>query len=294
MNATIDLDLLSVFVEVASSASFSKAARALGTTTATVSRSIGKLERELGSELLHRSTRHVSLSTAGAALFERAAPHVRALRYVARELPERQEEPAGLLKITTLSDLGVTILGELIARFMLRYPKVSVQAELSSRRVDIIAEGYDAALRGSAGQERDSSLTVRRLIKQTHVNVYASPGYVARRGSPRSLGSPEHDWLVAEPLRSVVPLPKKVAPRLSANEFSFLREAARAGAGLVLMPALMAEPLLQTGELVRVLPHWTLSVGGLIMLYPSAGTPPRKVTAFRDFLVASLKSAGLD
>jgi DNA-binding transcriptional LysR family regulator len=293
MNATIPLDLLSVFVEVASCASFSKAARALGTTTATVSRSIGKLEQELGSELLHRSTRRVSLSTAGAALFERAAPHVRALRYAARELPERQEEPAGLLRVTTLSDLGTTMLGELVARFTLRYPKVFVQMELSSRRVDIIAEGFDIALRGSAGQERDTSLTVRRLVKHTHINAYASPGYVARRGSPRVLGSADHDWLLADPLRRVVALPKNVTARVSANEFLFLREAARAGAGLALLPAFMAEPLLATGELMRVLPQWTLSVGSLIMLYPSGGAPPRKVTAFRDFLLDAFKSAGL-
>lgn len=293
MNATIDLNLLSVFVEVASHASFSKAARALGTTTATVSRTIGRLEEELGSELLHRSTRQVSLSTAGAALFERAAPHVRALRSAARELPERQEEPAGLLKITTLSDLGITLLGELIARFTLRYPKISVQVELSSRRVDLIAEGFDVALRGSAGRERDSSLTVRRLVKHTHVNGYASPSYVARRGSPRALGSPEHDWLIAEPLRRVVALPKNVQPRVSASEFSLLREAARAGGGVALMPAVMAEPLLQTGELVRVLPQWSISVGSLIMLYPSGGSPPRKVTAFRDFLLTAFKGAGL-
>jgi DNA-binding transcriptional LysR family regulator len=293
MNATIPLDLLSVFVEVASCASFSKAARALGTTTATVSRSIGKLELELGSELLHRSTRRVSLSTAGAALFERAAPHVRALRYAARELPERQEEPAGLLRVTTLSDLGTTMLGELVARFTLRYPKVFVQMELSSRRVDIIAEGFDIALRGSAGQERDTSLTVRRLVKHTHINAYASPGYVARRGSPRVLGSADHDWLLADPLRRVVALPKNVTARVSANEFLFLREAARAGAGLALLPAFMAEPLLATGELMRVLPQWTLSVGSLIMLYPSGGAPPRKVTAFRDFLLDAFKSAGL-
>jgi DNA-binding transcriptional LysR family regulator len=293
MSATIPLDLLSVFVEVASCASFSKAARALGTTTATVSRSIGKLEQELGSELLHRSTRRVSLSTAGAALFERAAPHVRALRYAARELPERQEEPAGLLRVTTLSDLGTTMLGELVARFTLRYPKVFVQMELSSRRVDIIAEGFDIALRGSAGQERDTSLTVRRLVKHTHINAYASPGYVARRGSPRVLGSADHDWLLADPLRRVVALPKNVTARVSANEFLFLREAARAGAGLALLPAFMAEPLLATGELMRVLPQWTLSVGSLIMLYPSGGAPPRKVTAFRDFLLDAFKSAGL-
>src|SRR5688572_20374698 len=293
MNATIPLDLLSVFVEVASCASFSKAARALGTTTATVSRSIGKLELELGSELLHRSTRRVSLSTAGAALFERAAPHVRALRYAARELPERQEEPAGLLRVTTLSDLGTTMLGELVARFTLRYPKVFVQMELSSRRVDIIAEGFDIALRGSAGQERDTSLTVRRLVKHTHINAYASPGYVARRGSPRVLGSADHDWLLADPLRRVVALPKNVTARVSANEFLFLREAARAGAGLALLPAFMAEPLLATGELMRVLPQWTLSVGSLIMLYPAGGAPPRKVTAFRDFLLDAFKSAGL-
>src|SRR5438128_7429572 len=105
MDATIDLALVSTFVAVGEAASFSLAARKLGVTTATVSRSIAKLEELVGARLVQRTTRHVSLSTAGEALFERAASHVRAVQAALGDLPERQEEPAGTLRLTAPYDL---------------------------------------------------------------------------------------------------------------------------------------------------------------------------------------------
>src|SRR5689334_9766773 len=142
MAATIDLALLATFVEVADASSFSGAARLLSTTTATVSRTIAKLEEAVGSRLFHRTTRRVSLTTAGKALHERTAAHVRALGHATRELPERQTEPAGELKLTAPYDLGATFLGGVIARFVALYPKVQVHAELGSRSVDLAAEGF--------------------------------------------------------------------------------------------------------------------------------------------------------
>src|SRR4051812_33576535 len=100
MPATIDLALLATFIEVADAASFSAAARTLQTTTATVSRSIARLEEGVGSRLFHRTTRRVSLPTAGKALYERPAAHVRALAHATKEAPEHQSEPAGTLKLT--------------------------------------------------------------------------------------------------------------------------------------------------------------------------------------------------
>ena len=278
-----------MFVEVAEASSFSKAAHKLGTTPSTISRGIARLEQSLGAVLILRTTRSVSLSTAGAALYERTAPHVRALRRAAIELPERQEDPAGLLRITAPYDLGATLLGDLVARFVARYPKVRIDADLANRTQDIVGEGYDLALRGDAGLRRDSNLTMRRIVARAWLRFYASPSYVARRGAPKVVGSPDHEWLIAGPLARLAGLPRDLEPRISANDFLFLREAARAGAGVAMLPAFMAGPQIAAGELVRVLESVRVNAGGLAVVYSSSRTPTRKVTAFRDFLVATLK-----
>src|SRR3954470_10686931 len=122
MDVTMNASLVATFVEVADAASFSGAARILGTTTATVSRSVAKLEASVGSRLFHRTTRRVSLTTAGTALYERTAVHLRALTHAARDLPEHQIEPAGTLKLTAPYDLGATFLGSVIARFIALHP----------------------------------------------------------------------------------------------------------------------------------------------------------------------------
>src|SRR5262245_31868470 len=117
MNETVALDLLQAFVAVAETSSFSAAAERLGTSKATVSRAIAKLEEGVGAELVHRTTRQVALSTAGTALYERAAPHLAALQKSVCTLPELEEAPSGELKITAAIDIGATLLPEVVARF---------------------------------------------------------------------------------------------------------------------------------------------------------------------------------
>lgn len=285
MPVTIDVALLANFVEVADAASFSAAARALGTTTATVSRSIAKLEEVVGSRLFHRTTRRVSLTTAGTALYERTATHLRALANATKELPEHQSEPAGTLKLTAPYDLGATFLGSVIARFIALYPKVQVQAEFSSHLVDLAAEGFDVAIRGGSSKHKDTSLTVRRLVPRGELSLYAAPGYLARRGSPRELASPDHDWLVAGPLRHFFDSPKTFTPRIVANDFLFLGAVAASGGGIATLPAFIAQPYVASGDLVRVFPAVRLNVGGFVLLYSSTRPLARKVAAFRDFLV---------
>jgi DNA-binding transcriptional LysR family regulator len=289
MAVTIDAALLAHFVEVADAASFSGAARTLGTTTATVSRSIAKLESSVGSRLFHRTTRRVSLTTAGMVLYERTAAHVRALAHATKDLPEHQSEPAGTLKLTAPYDLGATFLGSVIARFIALYPKVQVQAEFSSRVVDLAAEGFDVALRGDSGKHKDTSLTARPLVQRGELSLYAAPSYLARRGSPRELASPDHDWLVAGPLRRAFDFPATLTPRIVANDFLFLRGVAASGGGIATLPSFIAQPYVASGDLVRVLPSVRVNVGGLVLLYSSTRPLARKVAAFRDFLVEVMK-----
>lgn len=277
--------MLECFVEVADAQSFSAAARALGTTTPTVSRSIAKLEEAIGSRLFHRTTRRVSLTTAGTALYERTAGHLRALTRASKELPEHQSEPAGILKLTAPYDLGATYLGSVIARFIALYPKVQVQAEFSSNVVDIAAEGFDVAIRGDSGKHKDTSLTARRLVPRGELCLFAAPSYLARRGSPRGLASSDHDWLIAGPLRRAFAFPATFTPRIVANDFLFLRGVAASGAGIATLPQFMAQPYVESGDLARVLPSLRVSVGGLVLLYSSIRPLARKVAAFRDFLV---------
>lgn len=280
-----------MFVVVAETLSFSESARRLGTATATVSRGISALEEAVGTELIHRTTRDVSLSTAGATLYERVAPHVRGLQAAVRGLPERQEDPAGSLRISAPYAFGATLLGPIVARFMALYPDVQVEADFTNRNVDIVAGGFDLAIRADVGAQRDSSLTVRRVVQHGWLHYYASPSYVTRRGSPRALGAAGHDWLVSNfALQRRLPdLPKSFKPRIVANDFLFLCNAARAHAGIAMLPAFIAGPHISTGELVRVLGTARLRAGGLVLLYPSSGQLARKVVAFRDLLVKSIK-----
>jgi len=281
----MDASLLVAFVEVADTTSFSGAARVLGTTTATVSRSIAKLEESVGSRLFHRTTRRVSLTTAGTALYERTAAHVRALTRAAKELPEHQSEPAGTLKLTAPYDLGATFLANVIARFMALHPKVQVHVELGSRTVDLAAEGFDVAIRADRGKHKDISLTARRLVPRGELSLYASPSYLAKRGSPRSVASPDHDWLVAGPLLRAFDFPATLTPRTVANDFLFLRGVAASGGGIATLPSFIAQPYVASGDLVRVLPALRATIGGLVMLYSSTRPLARKIAAFRDFLV---------
>jgi DNA-binding transcriptional LysR family regulator len=286
MNSTIDL--VSTLVAVGETSSFSVAAKRLGVTTGTVSRAIARLEAQVGAQLVHRTTRRVSLSTAGQALFERAVSHVRALETALTSLPERQQEPAGLLRLSAPTDMGVTLLPIVLSRYLTLYPQVRVECDLSSRRVDLVAEGFDLALRASNAREPDSNLVMRRVISG-EIRAYASPAYLARRGTPREIGEAGHDWIgFSDPKRRKL-LDMKGEFRVMGNDMLFFREATVAGIGIGFMPNFIGDPLVATGSLVTVLPRARLPSGSISLVYPAATQVPRKVTAFRDVLIATLR-----
>lgn len=293
---TIDLNLLSLFVAVAETASFSAAAHKLGVPKSSVSRGVSTLEEQMGVRLLHRTTRRVATSTAGAALYEKIAPELQSLKKLLGELPELETQPSGKLRVTASIDFGATVLAELVARFLARCPTVEIELHITNEIVDLVAEGYDVGLRISTRALRDSSLSARRL-GQVPLQLFASPQYLARRGTPRSLRELDgHDWILFRGMSklrlesgSEVASFKPVG-RLECDDMSFARAAARAGSGIGILPTFLAEADVAAGQLVRVLPRWNIRSGSVYFVCPSAKKIPRKVAAFRDFIVEALKS----
>lgn len=291
----LDFGPLPVFVAVAEASSFSAAAARLGLPRSSVSRTVAQLEAHLGVQLLHRTTRRVSLSTAGQALYEKAAPLLKQLQRSVGELPELGDEPRGALKVTTAVDFGVAVLAEVVTRYVARYPEVEVELHLSSRVVDLVAEGFDVALRIAMSPLKDSSLSARALGEMA-LQLYASPGYLARRGTPRTPRELEgHAWAIFRGRGPVIlegPQGKvSLSPsgRIVCDDMFFLREAVRSGAGVGLLPRFLAQPDLAAGALVPVLKGHTQQGGKLWFVTPGGRKPPPKVTALRELLVQALK-----
>lgn len=293
----MDLNLLAVFEAVARTSSFSAAAKELRLPKSSVSRGVARLEAELGVQLLIRTTRQVSITAAGTALYDRMAPLLRSMNAALGELPEREEEPSGTLRVTAPVDLGVTLLAEVVSRYTARYPAVSVDLHLTGRVVDLVAERFDVALRVGMKLE-DSSLVVRRVTPIV-LRVFASPLYLARRGTPRS--EPDlagHEWVVfrSGPQKLRLTGGREAAAgthgRIECDDLLFVRDAVRAGAGLGLLPEFLADPEVVAGTLVRVLPRFERQAGQLHVVTPAAKHVPRKVTAFRDLVVELLRAPG--
>ena len=291
----MDLNLLTLFEAVARTSSFSAAAKELGIPKSSASRGIARLEDEVRVQLLFRSTRHVSLSAAGTALYDRMTPLLRAVKAALGELPETEEAPSGTLKVTAPVDLGVLFLAEVVTRYTARYPAVSVEVHLTGRVVDLVAEGFDVALRVAA-RLADSSLIVRRAAPVLF-HLFASPLYLARRGTPRSEADlAEHDWIAFRggPQNLRVTGPREAAAgrpaRIVCDDLLFARDAVRSGAGIALLPTFVAEADVVAGRLVRILPRFERPAGNLHIVTPAAKHVPRKVTAFRDLVLEMLKA----
>lgn len=246
----------------------------------------------MGVRLLHRTTRTLRVTEQGADLLQRITPALVTLRDAVREVEASEHAPRGRLRVTTPTDIGISFLAELIGDFSRRYPEVSVDLSLTQRVVDLVAEGFDLAIR--AGELRDSSLVVRRL-GGTDAQLFAAPGYLERRGAPRALGDlNEHDLVLFRPVHGRTrwvlgsgarELTLDVRGRIGCDDFSFVRAAVVAGAGIGLAPRLICARDEADGRLVRVLPRFTGRLGSLHLVYPSARHIPAKVAVFRDFLL---------
>jgi DNA-binding transcriptional LysR family regulator len=288
------LDDLAIFVAVARAGSLSAASRKLGSPKSSVSRSLARLEESLRAKLVHRTTRRLTLSTAGTALFARAEPLVTALEAALEPVAEA-DVPSGLLRVTCTVDFAASVMAELVARFVARYPQVRVEVNSSNDIVDLIGSGYDLGIRFSvkAGL-RDSSLVARR-VGTLRTQLVAAPSYLARAGTPRSLPElRDHEWVMYKGTESVLFERSRGTKRLPAkgrvrgDDMSFVLAAARAGAGIALLPSFLADAEIAAGSLVPVLPKWKPGTGAIWIVHPPVRPLPARVSAFRDLVAEAL------
>lgn len=291
------LDDVVAFVEVARAGGFAAAGRTLRVPRSTLSRQLQRLEEALGVRLLERTTRAVRLTEAGDGYYHRCAHAIELIGAANRSARDAGALPRGSLKLSTPFDIARDVLASALPEFRRRYPDIELRLEITQRRVDVVREGYDLALRGGMPMQ-DSGLTVRKLAPSV-MRLYASPTYLAARGTPADPAAlAEHDligfasaeggpltWRLAGPNGEIA-----IEPRswVAANEFSFIRAAVIAGAGIGLLQAIAAFGE-KTGAIVPVLPEYAMHGGALWAVYPSARRVPPKVRVFVEFLIARLR-----
>ncbi len=301
MKATVvraTLDDIRAFVAVVEEGSFSAAARVLGVPKSSVSRRVAHLEQSLATKLLQRTTRKLRLTDAGQSYFERCRRAFEQLHDAEQTLEHLQAEPRGVLKVTAPASFGYVALSGLIEAYNRRYPDVMVVVDLSNRMVDLVAEGYDVAIR--AGPLVDSTMVARRVLADGFVLV-ASPDYLERRGRPATLAElAQHDCLLfrGEDVRTTWTLhgPAGVesvvaGARLVSNDLKFLAAAAERGAGITLLPLLTGRDGIASGKLERVLPQYSSEPGSISVVYPSATHLSPKTRAFVEMAVEYLQHA---
>ncbi len=290
-----DLEAWAVFAAVADRQSFSGAAESIGLSKATVSKVIARLEASLGQSLFHRTSRRLALTEAGRPLAEHARRMVAEARAAEEAARDAASSPSGTVRLAAPMSFGVANVAPLVAEFLCRNPAVDIDLHLSDARVDIVAEGFDVALR--IGDLADSSLRARRLCSiATH--IVAAPAYLAAAGEPRDAGELAHHRLlryanITGNWRFTGPGGAEVSIRpegpLIANSGDALVPALLAGLGIAPLPGFIVGPHLATGALVAILPGWTPPPVGLHLLTPPSPLRPQRVEALIAFLSERLR-----
>jgi DNA-binding transcriptional LysR family regulator len=292
------MDLLSsmqLFVKVVESQGFTNAARELALPKSTVSRQISALEARLGVRLLERTTRSLRPTEAGRAFYERCTRIVADVADAEDAVMRSQSEPQGTLRVSAPVSLGVRALGPMVGRWLARNPRVRLELSLSDRRVDLVDDGFDVAIR--VGVLEVSSLVARKLAPAPMV-LAASPAYFGRHGVPQRPDDLRvHSCLQYEYARTsgwrftddghdvIVP----VAGPLVANNGDLLRDAAVAGLGITMAPAFILAPELSAGRLVPALERHVPAGGGVFAVYPESRYLPAKVRSFVDGMAAEFE-----
>lgn len=297
---TIDPNDLLVFARVVESGSFSRAAERLDLPKSTVSRRIAALEAQIGERLLLRTTRRQNLTELGRELLEHATQVALEVEAATALRDHRQAAPSGRLRVSMPSDVANLVLGDMLAAFMALHPGISLELDLSPRRVDLLGEGFDAAIRIGALPD-DTLLAARRLAAFSN-GLYAAPGYLAERGEPASPQElSRHDavrlsdgngaampWTLTQGEQRWDGVPPGQA---TANSPELLIRLACAGAGIAAVPDFFARPFLHRGELRRVLPGWCLPSHPAWVVFPGRKLMPAKTRVFIDMLQAALGGA---
>jgi len=285
-------DLL-LFARVVDEGSFSRAAERLNLPKSTVSRRVAALEVQLGERLLLRTTRKLTVTDFGRAVLEHAHHVVEDVTAAASLAHNRQIEPSGRLRVSMPGDMANLMLAPLLAEFVLKYPAITLEVDLSARFVDLIGENFDVAIR--MGDLRDDATLAARPVAAFTGSLYAAPAYIARRGMPSEPEAlMEHDTLrILSRAGDAMPWVLKrgderwegIPPgRATTNSPELLMRMALQVAGITMVTDHFALPYLQRGELVEVLPDWHLPPVNAWAVFPGRRLMPARTRVFLDAL----------
>ncbi|AYH42146.1 LysR family transcriptional regulator [Azoarcus sp. DN11] len=287
----IDLNGLVIFAALAEAGGFTAAADRLGVAKAKVSTEISRLEAQLGISLVSRTTRRVALTEAGHTLYAECVPRLRGIEEALTQLGSPSAELSGTLRIGCTVDHAVQALGRVVAEFAALHPRLHIDLRTSDQVVDLVEEGLDVSFR--MGWLRDSSLRAVKLADFAQYLV-AAPDYLARAGLPQH---PEdlarHEWVAL----TLLPAPLtwtfantdgescsvRTRGHLRADSAAALRALLEGGAGISALDQFSAKTAIDSGRLVRVLPDWSPSGGGLYAVYAPGRHQPARVRQFVDF-----------
>jgi DNA-binding transcriptional LysR family regulator len=300
MSLLPDFEGLAMFAKVAEERSFAAAARALGVSVATVSRGVARLEERLGARLLNRTSRQLALTEFGRTIADSALKIYREAEEAEGAARAMSARPRGLVRLAVPMSFGLRWVAPLMPAFFREYPDVKIDLHLSDATVDLVGQGFDAALRIAVLP--DSSLVARKLCPVTQV-VVASPEYLQTRGTPQHPSDlANHPCLgYAYRARSDVwrftnaageeVVVKPEGPLRVTNSDALL-PTVLAGLAIAEFPDFIAFEHIRAGTLVPILPDWSLARGGLYFVTPSARTRPAKVEALSEFFVKHLSAPG--
>lgn len=287
-------DLL-LFARVVDEGSFSRAAERIGMPKSTLSRRVSALETQLGERLLLRTTRKLTVTDFGNSVLLHAQQVTSEVEATLALAQHRQVEPSGRLRVSMPSDFANEVLAPMLTEFVAKYPAISLELDLSPRRVDLIGENFDVAIR-MGDLPDDASLAARRLAVFS-VGLYASPGYLTLRGvPPEPEALMEHDalrllarngepapWLLS---RGEMRWAGEPLARATANSPEFLLRLARSGVGITMLSDHFAEPYIRRGELVQVLADWNLPAVAAWAIFPGRRLMPTRSRVFLDAIQA--------
>lgn len=295
----VNLELIGTFVRVVEEGGLSGAARVLGVPKSTVSRRLARLEEMLGTRLVQRTSRSIRLTEAGQSLHAQVANPIGAVEDAARRVHGEHEQPAGRIRMTAPVDVSVAVLPDWLGEFCTRYPAIDVEIEATAEVVDLVQGAFDLAVR--AGMLPDSSLVARKLLT-VRLGIYCAREYARHHGTPGSVrGLASHPAVLfrAQGMRQRWRLQaeQEVAEvelhgRMLSNDFLMNRRLLATGVGVGLLPTFMGDADVSRGELVRVLPEWSIPGGALHVVCPTTEHLPYRVRLLRQFLIEKGRAWG--
>jgi DNA-binding transcriptional LysR family regulator len=291
------LDGISVFVQVVQSKSFVNAAEKMNHSTSYISKEVSKLETRLGVRLLHRTTRTLSLTSEGEVYYRQCQQIIEDALQVESSISGLQQVPQGRLKISCPVGIGVSLIRPILAEFINKYPKITLDIDLNDHKVDLISEGFDIVIR-AAVQLENSSLISRRFMNSTNLTL-ASPAYLKTYGTPnhpdelidhqiisyRNLKNPEVWQYISKKGQKIQ---TQVNSRVLCNNSEMMTSLCLAGQGIIRMPLFNLSDEVATRKLVPLFEDFMPINIGVYLVYPSRKNMPAKLKCFIDFIVDKL------